>query len=110
MSEQNLNLNDLSNDENTEAPAPKQYAPITPYAAHKIVNIVLASKGQDKVVTPQMMYSYAANNRIKTIEVPGNKKVHFDGNAFKEWLDAYVAGGNVAGGKVNFENLAAQYM
>jgi hypothetical protein len=86
------------------------YAPITPYAAHKIVNIVLASKGQDKVVTPQMMYSYAKNKRIATTEVPGSKKVYFDGNAFKAWLDAYVSGQNVAGGKVNFENLASQYM
>jgi hypothetical protein len=83
---------------------------ITPYAAAKVVNIVLASKGQDRVVTPQMMYSYAKNKRIATVTIAGDKKVYFDGDSFKQWLDAYVAGKNVAGGKVNFETLAAQYM
>jgi hypothetical protein len=107
MSEQPTNQN---TDENTEAPTEKKYAPITPYAAHKVVNLVLSSKGQDRVVTPQMMYSYAHNNRIQTVTVPGSKKVYFDGNAFKQWLDSYVSGQNVAGGKVNFESLAAEYL
>jgi hypothetical protein len=84
--------------------------PITPYAAAKVVNIVLASKGQDRIVTPQMMYSYAKNKRIATISIVGDKKVYFDGDAFKIWLDSYVSGKNVAGGKVNFETLASQYM
>jgi hypothetical protein len=83
--------------------------PITPFYAAKVANVVLAANGQERIVTPQMMYSYAKNHRIQTVEVPGNKKVHFDGDAFKAWLDGYVAGTGTVG-KKDVEKLAAQYM
>jgi hypothetical protein len=83
--------------------------PITPFAAAKVANAVLKAKGQERTITPQMMYSYARNNRIATIVVDGTKKIFFDGDAFKKWLDAYVS--NTAGtGKVYYDELAKQYM
>jgi len=85
------------------------FSPLTPYAAFKVTNIVLESKGIDRTVTPQMMYSYAKNDRIATITIPGDKRVYFEGGAFKAWLDAYVDGG-APGSKVNFETLAEQYL
>lgn len=84
-------------------------SPLTPYAAAKVANVVLANKGMDKTITPQMMYSYAKNDRIETVEVPGTKKVHFDGDAFKAWLESYIAG-NAASGRTDFDKLATQYM
>jgi hypothetical protein len=83
--------------------------PITPFYAAKVANVVLAAAGQERIVTPQMMYSYAKNGRIKTVSVEGTKKVHFDADAFKIWLDAYVAG-KTSTGKKDVNALAAQYM
>jgi hypothetical protein len=83
--------------------------PITPFYAAKVANIVLQATGKDNVITPQMMYSYAKNRRIATVEVEGSKKVHFDGDAFKAWLDGYVSGTGSTG-KRDVEKLAAQYM
>jgi hypothetical protein len=84
-------------------------SPITPYAAAKVANTVLAAKGEERVITPQMMYSYAKSNRIATVVVPGEKKVYFDGNAFKTWLTGYVL--NTTGsGRQDYNKLAAEYM
>lgn len=80
---------------------------LTPYAAAKVTNIILASKGIDRSISPQMMYSYAKNNRIAT--VPNSKPVLFDGDAFKQWLDKYIEGGATTG-KVNFQALATEFV
>lgn len=86
------------------------YAPLTPYAAAKVVNIVLASKNVDKLVTPQMMYSYAKNKRIATI-IGSDKKIYFDGDAFKIWMDSYIESIMTNGSRRNdYENIASQYM
>jgi Na+-transporting NADH:ubiquinone oxidoreductase subunit NqrA len=62
---------------------------ITPYAAAKVTNIVLANAELDKVIKPQMLYTYAKKNIIATTtNEKGN--VVFIGDAFKEWLDKYV--------------------
>lgn len=84
-------------------------SPITPYAAAKVANTVLAAKGEERVITPQMMYSYAKNGRIDTVEVAGTKKVHFSGNAFKSWLTDYV-NNTTSTGRQDYNKLAAQYM
>jgi hypothetical protein len=93
--------------ETTET-APK-LPPITPYAAAQITNRVLKAKGVDKEITPQMMYSYAKKNSIQTVTVAGSKKVHFDGDAFKTWLTAYVNGGSVTTGRADYDKLAKQF-
>jgi len=85
------------------------FSPLTPYAAAKVANIVLAAKGVEKTVTPQMLYSYAENERIQTVTVEGDKRTYFDGQAFKTWLDQYVEGG-APGSRVNFEQLASEYL
>ena len=84
--------------------------PITPFYAAQVANRVLAAKGVAKTVTPQMMYSYARNERIATVKVDGTKKVFFDGDAFKTWLDAYVAGTGQSGKVADLDKLAEQYM
>jgi hypothetical protein len=84
-------------------------SPITPYAAAKVANTVLAAKGEERVITPQMMYSYAKNDRIATVDVPGTNKVHFDGNAFKTWLTGYI-NNTTSTGRQDYNKLAAQYM
>jgi hypothetical protein len=83
--------------------------PLTPYAAFKVVNAVTTAKGIERSVTSQMMYGYAKNGRIATVGVAGSTKVYFDGDAFKLWLDKYIAGGEV-GGRVDYEDLAQQYL
>jgi hypothetical protein len=92
--------------ENTEA---TNFAPLTPYAAFKVTNRVLEAQGIDKTVSSQMLYGYAKTQRIATVRVEGSKKVYFDGNAFKAWLDAYIAGG-AESGKVNLDALVAEYL
>jgi hypothetical protein len=84
-------------------------SPITPYAAAKVANAVLAKRGEERVITPQMMYSYAKNGHIDTVTVPGSKKVHFDGNAFKTWLTGYI-NNTTSAGRQDYNKLAAQYM
>jgi hypothetical protein len=84
-------------------------APITPYAAAKVLNIVLASKNLERTITPQMMYSYAKNKRIKTIAIANDKKIYFDGDDFKRFVDEYIAG-NIKNVRQDFEDLASQYM
>jgi hypothetical protein len=86
------------------------YAPLTPYAAAKVINIVLASKNCEKIVTPQMMYSYAKNRRIESF-VGTDKKVYFDGEAFKKFLDSYVESILTNGSRRNdYDQIASQYM
>lgn len=87
-----------------------EFAPITPYAAAKVINIVLASQQIDKIVTPQMMYSYAKNKRIESFKA-SDKKIYFVGEAFKNFLDEYVESIKNNGSRRNdYDNIAAQYM
>jgi hypothetical protein len=83
---------------------------LTPYAAFKVTNLVLAAEGLDKVITPQMLYSYAQKELIAT--VPGSKPILFEGEAFKEWLDKYVSRvrNGDANARVDYEALAEQFM
>lgn len=84
---------------------------ITPYAAAKVANIVLAANKIDKQITPQMMYTYAKKQYIKTVSIPNDKKVYFDDEAFKEFLHSYIKKlqNNVATNR-NYDELAKNYM
>jgi hypothetical protein len=91
------------------------FANITPFAAAKVVNVVLRNAGIDDVtVAPQMLYNYAkkgiiASNYDTRAE---NEKVYFDGDAFKAWLDRYVERVKSGEGtsRVDYDKLAEQYM
>jgi len=86
-------------------------APLTPYAAAKIVNIALAANDIDKTITPQMMYTYAKKQYIKTTSVADDNKVYFDGEAFKEFLSKYIQSlRNNSSRRNDYENLAKDYM
>ena len=86
-------------------------APLTPYAAAKIVNIALASNNIEKTITPQMMYTYAKKQYIATTTIDGDKKVYFDGDSFAEFLAKYIASlKNNSSRRNDYEKIAEQYM
>jgi hypothetical protein len=84
-------------------------ATITPYAAAQVTNRVLEAKGINRTITPQMMYGYAKSGRINTVKVEGDKKVYFDVEAFKSWLDQYLKGG-AGNARQDYDELAKQFM
>ena len=92
-----------------------QFADITPFAASKVVNIVLRNAGIDDIeVKPQMLYTYAKKNVIASNydTRADNEKVMFDGDAFKAWLDRYVERVKSGEGasRVDYDKLAEQYI
>jgi hypothetical protein len=87
------------------------YANITPYAAAKVTNIVLETEGLNKVIKPQMLYTYAKKNVIEnTTNEKGN--VVFVGDAFKKWLDSYVekVRNGDAAERTDYAELASQFI
>ncbi len=105
MTEQDINE---QTEETVEQP---KLGPLTPYAAWKVAEAVLMAKGLDSSkLTPQRFYGMAKKGQIATVQITGDKKVYFDGEAFKTWLDAYADGTATAGGRQNYEVLAEQYM
>jgi hypothetical protein len=80
------------NDNETVATATTVVPDITPYYAAQIVNLRLAEAEIDKVVTPQMLYTYAkkglidSNHKTRT----DGEKIVLNGMAFKNWLNRYV--------------------
>lgn len=90
------------------------FANLTPFAAAKVTNIVLQAEGLDKVVTPQMLYTYAKKNLIASnywTRADG-EKIDFVGDAFKAWLDKYVTKLKSGEGntRTDYAALAQQYM
>jgi hypothetical protein len=61
---------------------------MTPYAAAKIVNATLDAEGIEKVIPPQMMYTYANKGYVKSVTVDGKRRITEDG--LNEWLLGYV--------------------
>jgi hypothetical protein len=62
---------------------------MTPYAAAKIANAALESAGVEKVLPPQMFYTYAKKDYIANVTVDGKKRITEEGLA--KWLEGYVA-------------------
>jgi hypothetical protein len=91
------------------------FANLTPFAAHHVVNIRLRAAGiEDVQVRPQMMYTYAKKGIIASnydTRAEG-EKVYFDGDEFKAWLDRYVqkVKSGSSGARVDYDKLAEQYM
>jgi hypothetical protein len=84
------------------------YAPITPFYAAGVVNALLEAKGDSRRVKPQMLYSYHKKGTIASATGPDDKK-YFDGDAFKVWLDKYLAGDAQTTGRIDVKALAAEY-
>jgi hypothetical protein len=61
---------------------------MTPYAAAKVVNAALAEADLEKVIPPQMMYTYAKKNYVDSIEVDGKKRITKAG--LDKWLVGYI--------------------
>lgn len=61
---------------------------LTPYAAAKIVNEILVNLGVDKVLPPQMLYTYAKKGYIATQLVDG--KIRITEAGLQEWVVKYV--------------------
>jgi hypothetical protein len=84
---------------------------ITPYAAAKVTNIVLANANIEKKIAPQMLYTYAKKNIIENV-LGDDGKIYFVGEAFKIWLDSYIK--KIESGEVtsrqDYEALASQYI
>jgi hypothetical protein len=83
-------------------------APITPFYAAGVTNSLLKEMGSEKTITPQMMYTYHKKGTIASTTVEGSTKKYFDGDAFKVWLDQYLAGGTTTT-RINVDDLASQY-
>lgn len=66
---------------------------MTPYAAAKVVNALLAEAGVDKVLPPQMFYNYTTarirQDKAPFIPVDENNKITEDG--LKAWAEKYLA-------------------
>jgi hypothetical protein len=87
---------------------------LTPFAAAKVANIVLKANGLTIELRPQMMYSYAKRNVIASNydTRAENEKVEFVGEAFKLWLDKYVARALTGDttSRTDYDELAKQFM
>jgi hypothetical protein len=59
---------------------------VTPYAAAKVINKLLADKGIEKTLPPQMFYNYAKKGYLGTLE---DGKVSLENLA--TWADKYIA-------------------
>jgi hypothetical protein len=78
------------------------FSNVTPFKASQIANAILAGRDDARRTTPQQMYGYARKQQIvsnhKEFVEAGGKgnakqiKVMLDGESFKTWLDAYIAG------------------
>jgi LPS O-antigen subunit length determinant protein (WzzB/FepE family) len=63
-------------------------ATMTPYAASKIANKALEDAGVEKVLPPQMFYTYAKKAYIKPTLVDG--KVRIKAEDLQTWLTGYI--------------------
>jgi hypothetical protein len=61
---------------------------VTPYAAAKVVNAVLAAAGVDKTIPPQMMYNYTTA-RLRAGKAP-LIACDADGRITREGLEAWL--------------------
>jgi hypothetical protein len=78
------------------------HTPITPYVAARV-----ASKLLGRPVSEQTMFNLARTGGIETTEVPGTKKIHFDGNAFAAWLRQKK--NNPKGSRTDYASLEDEY-
>jgi hypothetical protein len=98
-----------------------QHSDLSPYAASKVIEHVLAKHEISEKQTPQWLYGYAKRGVIAATCDQGSSDhrahakcthVMFDGDAFAAWLQRYVAGrvsGSSVRGKTDFAALAAEY-
>lgn len=61
---------------------------MTPYKASKVANAAIKDAGIEKVLPPQMFYTYTNKGYIKSVDVDGKKRITEEG--LQEWLRSYV--------------------
>lgn len=61
---------------------------LSPYQAAKLVNEQLTELGIDKVLPPQMFYTYTKKGYIKSVEVDDKRKI--DPQDLADWFTNYV--------------------
>jgi hypothetical protein len=65
----------------------------TPYQAAKVLNAMVAEAGIEKVVPPQMVYTYAKNGKFTTfIAADGTGRKVVDTDTFNTWAAGYIVG------------------
>jgi hypothetical protein len=67
--------------------------PLTPYAAHKLVNQALEAANVTKRIPPQMMYNYTSGRLSKGKEpfITFDPKNGVDRESLTQWIEKYVA-------------------
>ena len=65
----------------------------TPYQAAKVLNAMVVEAGIEKVVRPQMVYTYAKNGKFSTfVAADGTGRKVVDTDTFNTWAAAYIVG------------------
>ena len=65
----------------------------TPYQAAKVLNARVAEAGIEKVVPPQMVYTYAKNGKFSTfVAADGTGRKVVDTDTFNTWAAGYIVG------------------
>jgi hypothetical protein len=77
-----------------EVPTTEQTTTYSPYQCAKVINEELASKGIDKILPPQMFYTYTKKSYIKSFRNEANKVLvkHED---LVEWFVKYCKKNNI---------------
>lgn len=77
-----------------EVKVPEPTITYSPYQCAKVINEELASKGVDKVLPPQMFYTYTNKGYIKSYKDETNK-VRVTHAQLVEWFVKYCAKNNI---------------
>src|ERR1700677_1496107 len=65
----------------------------TPYQAATYLNAMVVEAGIEKVVPPQMVYTYAKNGKFSTfVAADGTGRKVVDTDTFNTWAAAYIVG------------------
>lgn len=72
----------------TDTTKEKIMTSMTPYAAAKIANERIKEEGLEKVLPPQMFYTYVNKGYIASVVVDNKKRVTKDG--LEKWLVGYI--------------------
>lgn len=110
----------VETEQQTVATAPT-FDDLTPYAAMKVLNVLLKRAGLDFKVSSQAMYSRAIKGTIRSYrlledgtrdETRENGTWMFEGNSFAQWAKQYVSSyvnGTTMNRKADYESLADKY-
>ncbi|MGA2412772.1 MAG: hypothetical protein ABSG46_20610 [Candidatus Binataceae bacterium] len=73
-----------------DAPKRKRVFVLTPYQAAKIVNRKLIEAGIEKVLPPQMLYTYRKQGKFTSLKAEDGRYM-VEPMSFLAWCDSYIA-------------------